>query len=450
MKTITIGHDYYLKKEVKKIAYLPNEIPKLQLFNANDVIVGNPSSNIALAFVYNWKTDNAPKEYRDFLVILSNYCAISGYWKTTNGAKYVFANILSNPNINKLILVVFDGKDNGHLIVDAVRNFWQNGVDENGIIRNSKAPNPRFEQLSLEELRRLKRQCDLIIIKNADFDNTKSVVHACIQEPNNAKKTASFGIDIEFYSEVLNNNLIYDDGARFEDQCYVNLAKSAQSVKFEEKNLLATIGQKVQANNLEDAIKNIAAFVFSHGGVLEDQRGIITIECRTFIVTVLNALEKIPDGFSKDYILKYVEEFMYGKGEKLDEFVYTYHDRIFKKFGNQPEKIVQLLKDNPNTRRALISLWDPNYDLGNDNAPCLDLIWVVVRGNELEFHVVYRSHHLATITEDGKLMKGEGAFVPNLYAVATLQEDMAKKLNLKRGPLVLTDFSGHLYVSKVK
>jgi thymidylate synthase len=73
-----------------------------------------------------------------------------------------------------------------------------------------------------------------------------------------------------------------------------------------------------------------------------------------------------------------------------------------------------------------------------------------VRDSELEFHVVYRSHHLATITKDGKLMEGEGAFVPNLYALATLQDKMAKELNIKRGPLVLTDFSGHVYVSDVE
>jgi hypothetical protein len=62
--------------------------------------------------------------------------------------------------------------------------------------------------------------------------------------------------------------------------------------------------------------------------------------------------------------------------------------------------------------------------------------------------VVYRSHHLATITKDGKLIKGEGALVPNLYAIATLQQKMAKDLNIERGYLHLTDFSGHLYVAE--
>ncbi|MDP2749271.1 MAG: thymidylate synthase [Nanoarchaeota archaeon] len=114
------------------------------------------------------------------------------------------------------------------------------------------------------------------------------------------------------------------------------------------------------------------------------------------------------------------------------------------------KKITELLKNHPTTRRALISLWDPKNDSQNDNAPCLDFIWCVVRNNKLEYHVVYRSHHLATVTREGKLMKGEGAFVPNIYAIATMQEKMANELGIERGPLVLTDFSGHLYVSDIK
>ena len=164
----------------------------------------------------------------------------------------------------------------------------------------------------------------------------------------------------------------------------------------------------------------------------------------------MDPLENMPEGFSKQYIDKYIKEFMEGVGEKLDDFAYTYHERIFKRWGNQVEKIISVLKNHPNTRRAMISLWNPIEDIGNSSPPCLDFIWVVVRNDKLEFHVVYRSHHLATVTEDGKLMRGEGAFVPNLYALATLQDFIARNIGIKRGPLVLTDFSGHLYVSRIK
>lgn len=483
MKPVKIGYNELLKKDIIKISYHGDEIPGLQLFNTHDVLVGNPNSNIAMAFVYTWKDDIAPKPIRECMQKLANYNYITGLWRTTNGAKYVFSNILANPNVNKFVIVVFNQKDNGHLLAEALKKFWQNGVDENGIIKGSNSPNPKFEQVPKEALERIRIQCDLIIVSQVpDNDNGFEIIEniskACIQEPRNAVAVSSFtginslaGINIEFYSNynnlqssyLLSNShtkiahLIYDDGARFNEPFIFDLSGTARKVHYEQKELITTIGQSIQAETLEDAHESIAAFIFKNGLTLVDQRNIITLECRTFTVTIINPLKKIPDGFSQDYLNRYVHEFLNGVSSEsatTDEFVYTYHDRIFKKWGNQYEKVVQLLKQHPNTRRAMISLWDPSSDVQNTNAPCLDFIWAVIRNNKLEFHVVYRSHHLATVTKSGKLMKGEGAFVPNLYAIATMQEKMAKELGtepcIERGPLILTDLSGHLYVSDVK
>jgi len=552
MKPIKIGYNELLKKETIKLSYHGDEIPGLQLFNANDIILGNPNSNIAMAFVYTWKDDTAPKLIREYMQKLANYNYITGLWRTTNGAKYVFSNILANPNVNKFVIVVFNQKDNGHLLAEALKKFWQNGVDENGIIKGSNSPNPKFEQAPKEALERIRTQCDLIILShitenNAGFEIIENISKACIQEPRNAvaisaiSTISSFAginlagvnkelinkqlVNIDFYSNYYplfgkttqTAHLIYDDGARFTESFKFDLSGTARKVHYEQKELITTIGQSIQAETLEDAHEAVAAFIFKNGFTLVDQRNIITLECRTFTVTILDALKKIPDGFSQDYLKRYVNEFLNGiacenaneddESAVQNKFVYTYHDRIFKKWGNQYEKVVQLLKQHSNTRRAMISLWDPSSDVQNSNAPCLDFIWAVIRNNKLEFHVVYRSHHLATVTKSGKLMKGEGAFVPNLYAIATMQEKMAKelaenenesgtekkelgkysekdeikiendepkpeqnekkhgtekkelekdekklrtKLSIERGPLILTDFSGHLYVSDVK
>lgn len=446
MKTIVIDKDPYLNKDIIKISYESEDFPKVQLFNSEDVIAGNPSSNIAIAFVYTWKTDYPPKEIKKFMQKISNYAALTGLWRTTNGARYVFANILANPNINKLIVLVFGQEDNGHLLAESLMNLWKNGYNEDGIIIGSKAPNPKFEQVPLETLDRIKKQTDLIILK--DLKNTEKaeqIIKSCIQEPKNAVDIK----DMEFYSSVIKNNKLYDDGARFELPYYLDLSTSAKNIKFESKNLLSSVGQSIQARNLEDGIEQVASFVFKNGTPIVDERGIINMESRSFTITILDPLEKIPQGFSKQYIDKYVREFMEGVGEKLDDFAYTYHERIFKKWGNQVEKVIEVLNSHTNTRRAMISLWDPIVDIGNSSPPCLDFIWAVIRNSKLELHVVYRSHHLATVTKDGKLMSGEGAFVPNLFALGTLQDYISKKLDIKRGPLVLTDFSGHLYVSDI-
>ena len=453
LKVINIDHDDHLCKDVKKVKFENDELPKIQLFNSDDVIIGNYSSPIAICFAYTWKEDYPPKEIKEFAQKISNYASLTGFWRTTNGGRYAFSNILSNPNINKIIVLVFNAKDNGHLLADSMINLWQNGVDEKGVIIGSKAPNPKFEQVPIEGLNRVKKQCDLLVMRNLtqdkkSFDKVEEIITACIQEPKNAKNKKDFS-NVEYYSDYRVDGLIYDDGARFESHFIIDLSSSARKVVFEEKSFVTSVGSSIQAKNLSDAIEQVASHIFKNGSSFYDERGILNIESRSFTLTVIDPLEKIPENFDESYITRYVDEFMNGKGENLDEFAYTYHNRIFKKWGNQVEKSIDMLKKSPNTRRCLISLWDQTIDLQNPNAPCLDFIWFVIRNDSIELHATYRSHHLATITEDGKLMRGEGALVPNLYALGTLQKYVSEKIGKKRGPLILNDYSGHLYVSKI-
>jgi thymidylate synthase/tetrahydromethanopterin S-methyltransferase subunit A len=447
MRIEKIGRDPFLKKDIKKMKFEPDELPKMQLFSSDDVIMGNPSSNIAAGFVYTWKSDRPPEDVMEFFQKISSYANMAGLWKTTNGARYVFANILANPNINKLVLLVFGLRDNGHLLAEALTNFWKNGVDGNGIIIGSKSPNPKFEQVPLDALERVRRQCDLVVIRNiGDFERTQELVRCMIEWPKDATPVPD---DVEFYSQVIKNKRLYDDGARFDKPYKLDLSTTAKKVKFIEKYSRLPLGQTVHADNLVDALEMVTAFVYEKGDMFRDQRGVITMESRSFSVTIRDVLQKIPEHFSEDYIKKYVSEFMDGTGEKLDEFAYTYHDRIFRRWGNQVDRAIAVLKKNPNTRRCMITLWDPEKDIDTSSPPCLDFIWFVVRGKKLEMHSAYRSQHIATVTKEGRLMEGEGAFVPNLYALGTLHQHVAGKTGFARGPLVLTDFSAHLYMSDV-
>lgn len=450
MKKVKIGHDSIQDKDIFKLQYSPEEQPNKQFFNSEDVLIGNPSSNISIGIIYTWPEDKPPQEVRDFMVRISNYTYITGLWKTTNGTRYVFSNMLNNPNVNKLVLLVFDQKDNGHLLVDALTNFWEKGVNDDGIIIDSKAPNPRFEQVPFDAMDRVREQADLVVMRRINHETqlkeVEELITSMFQEPENAKEVPE---GVEFYSTVLDENKLYDDGARFDEPYQLDLGSSAKKVEFIQKYSDLPLGQSVNADNLSDAIEMVTAYVYENGQMFKDQRGIITMESRSFSVTIKDPLAIIPESFSKEYIKKYVDEFMEGKGEGLDDFAYTYHERIFKKWGNQVEKAIANLRSNENTRRCMISLWDPETDLDNSSPPCLNFMWFVVREGKLEMHTVYRSHHLATVTQDGSLMEGEGAFVPNLYALGTLQEYIAKKVGIERGPLVLTDFSGHLYMSEV-
>ena len=235
MKTKIIGKDHFLKKDIKKIIFDNKKMPESQVFNNSDVIFGNPNSNIAICFIYTWSSEYAPEDIRRLADKISNYSAVTGFWRTTNGARYVFSNILSNPNINKVLLLVFDREDNGHLLVDSLTKLWTKGVDENGIINECNAPNPKFEQIPIDGLNRLKKQADLLILKNltkSNFDKIESVIKAGFQEPKNAKDVNNFE-GLEFYSNIIKNDKIYDNGARFDTPFFIDLSNSTKKVNFE-------------------------------------------------------------------------------------------------------------------------------------------------------------------------------------------------------------------------
>ena len=441
---INIGYDLFLKKEVKKIRY--ETPPSFKIFNPSDVFAGNSFSNIAIAFVYTWKKDKPPKKVREAFQKIANYSAITGYWRTTNGARYVFTNLLANPNINKLIVLVFGAKDNGHLLVDALINFWTNGIDKEGRIIGAKAANPKFEGVPQEALKRLKKQADLVVCKGiTDPKIAEKIAKSAIQEPKNAADTK--GLGVEFYSETIKNKMLYDDGCRFEKPLNIDLSLGMEKIEeCKEQTSFKTIGGSLSSKNLKEAFKDLVSFISKYGAIVSDQRGIKTKECRSLTITISDPLKESPEGFSKYYLEKYTKEFIEGLSSK--DFSYTYYNRIFKRWGNQADKVTEILKRNNNTRRALISLWDPSCDVTDENPPCLNFIWAAVRNGKLEFHAMYRSHHVATMTEDGKIVTGEGAFVPNIYALAVLQEQTAKKLGLERGSLTVTDLSSHIYVSR--
>lgn len=444
MNIIKVGYDPFLKKEVKKIRY--KNPPSIKIFNPSDVSIGNPFSNLAIAFICTWKKDNPPKRIKELFQKISNYGAITGYWKTTNGAKYAFTNILANPNINKLLVLVFRAEDNGHLLVDALTNFWNKGMNKKGIIRNAKAANPRFEGFPPETLKRIKKQVDLVVCKNIkDLNIVEKLAKASIQEPKNAINAES--LNVEFYSKTIKNRKIYDDGCRFEKPWQANICMEKIEEHKEQTNT-KTLGGALHSKNLNDAFQKLISFISKYGVTVSDQRGIKTKECRSLTIVISDPLKIIPEGFSKDYLNRYTKEFIEGISSK--DFSYTYYNRIFKRWGDQVNKMLKVLEKNNNTRRALISLWDPSRDISDANSPCLDIIWAAIRNKELEFHAVYRSHHIATTTEDGKILTGDGAFVPNIHALAVLQKQVAKKLNLKTGKLVVTDFSSHVYISGAK
>lgn len=126
-------------------------------------------------------------------------------------------------------------------------------------------------------------------------------------------------------------------------------------------------------------------------------------------------------------------------------WVYTYHDRMTRyyvdnctKFPdthevNQVDFVIDELKRNPYSRRAVIDIRDNSEDIYSEDPACWQHAQFFIRENKLHMKVLFRSNDAC-----------KAAFM-NAFALIKLQEKVAKELNIEVGSYVHRANSFHCY-----
>ena len=136
-----------------------------------------------------------------------------------------------------------------------------------------------------------------------------------------------------------------------------------------------------------------------------------------------------------------------GRAAMPDGVAYTYAERMRRTWDDQIVRIVQVLREDPNQRRAIVSTWDNGAcddtallqfgrpsDAGAANPPCLTHLWFRRdTDGSLFTHATFRSHDLLR------------AGVPNAWGLCRLAEHVAEELGWPVGRLAIVSLSGHVY-----
>ena len=123
-------------------------------------------------------------------------------------------------------------------------------------------------------------------------------------------------------------------------------------------------------------------------------------------------------------ILDGILDFEVGRGN----WEYTYHQRI----ENQIPWIVNELKRNPDSRRAVMSVRS-EHDLSSESPACLQTLQYFIRGGLLHCKVLLRSNDAA-----------QAAYM-NAFAFIMLQKEIADKLGVPVGSYTHRANSFHVY-----
>ena len=159
----------------------------------------------------------------------------------------------------------------------------------------------------------------------------------------------------------------------------------------------------------------------------------LTREILGLKMEILNPLGEFPiknSGWDLPALKRYADDLV-NFSYDLKGFDYTYCERM----GRQVYYITEMLRKYPTTRRATIFLWLPEKDLEtNLHHPCQIMADYKLRDNKLHAFHVFRSHDIGQ------------AYVPNVFALATLQNSIADSLDVAQGNLTTFSTSAHVYI----
>jgi tetrahydromethanopterin S-methyltransferase subunit A len=136
-----------------------------------DYIIGNPESSVAVVTL--------SSDYQ--ILDLHNY-AICGTCFTENfGIQKVIVNVLSNPNINCLILC---GKESKHFAGQSIMALVENGVSVMGgykKIIGSMGVIPYLDELPMTAINRFLREIEILdLIDTTDPETIQKTIDSCI------------------------------------------------------------------------------------------------------------------------------------------------------------------------------------------------------------------------------------------------------------------------------
>nr|VFJ55333.1 MAG: thymidylate synthase [Candidatus Kentron sp. DK]VFJ55405.1 MAG: thymidylate synthase [Candidatus Kentron sp. DK] len=144
-------------------------------------------------------------------------------------------------------------------------------------------------------------------------------------------------------------------------------------------------------------------------------------------------------GFSLEKFQRYQEWIL--DPVKPDDLEYSYGNRMRGYFTHEGaivdllEAAVQRLSNDPESRHAYVSLWDPARDISEKKGhPCLVSLYFRCFDNRLTVTAVFRTHNAFT------------AWLQNCYGLMAIQAFVANRIGMEQGPITI--FSHSISVSE--
>lgn len=188
----------------------------------------------------------------------------------------------------------------------------------------------------------------------------------------------------------------------------------------------------LRAPDSAQAWKMAVNTIETYGNNIRTEDGKLTREVYNLVVEIKNPSQGFPipgSGWNLNGLERYAQQLLdpHDKG-----FDYDYGSRLARE--GQLDTLVSKLIVGPTTRRAILSTRDLAKDLTAQHTPCLQIVEILNRDDQLNMTCYFRSHDI------------KDAYPANLYGLNALLEHVAKEVGTKPGSITTMSCSAHYYL----
>ncbi len=348
------------------------------------------------------------------------YAVIGQLYSPTRGISVLVRNLLLNPQVRHLIIVDATREDrnagSGRCLADFFAQGVRRGQTESGRdcwVINSPIVGYLDAELPLEAIAALRESITCHRVE--DVKSALHLVGAIAQQPS----PKPWGVPQRFPEAIVESSL--KPGRRY-------------GHRIEGRTIAETWVKLIHRIRRTGTLRNTQHD--SQWQELINLMAIVTDEPPEFYFPDPNYLP-VSRNFVADYVGQIQDDAVSEDGVK-----YTYGQRLRSWFGvDQIQQVIQQLSDNPDSARAVMSLWDAGQDgQANGSPPCLNHIWTRIVDGELSLTATFRSNDMF------------GAWVANAMGLRALQQHLKQQierrnsgLKLRLGPLITVSESAHIY-----
>ena len=209
----------------------------------------------------------------------------------------------------------------------------------------------------------------------------------------------------------------------------------------------ALITMYLEFNHLLDAYYEVVNLINEQGRdeITEDGEYTLTLdEPLTIKIKNPTTATLFPYGLGSKSALAYAHQMMYPTRDNDFEYTYGLRLRRYSSYDkaevDQIENIINRLDENPNTRRAVASIYDPHLDYNGSKIPCMNHVQFRVVDGKLDCYVLFRSQDMLS------------AWFLNCYGLTSLMNYVRGGVKgwYERGCLIITANCPHIYPKRDK